>query len=400
MDLQERLRLIHGKKEREPIKKRDPKPIFEGQEKKNERGLYFLREKSYPFEEWSKTLSPIKSLEMDADLFPLLQRDLLGVEQEGLLFLDTETTGLMGGAGTIAFMIGIGYCKDQVFHVRQFLLRDYHEEEALLFALRESISSFKACVFFNGKSFDLPLLKTRFTLNRLFFPWEDLLYLDLLHWARRLWQRRIGGCGLKDLEEMILGLRRRDDVEGYMIPSLFFEYLEISNGDLLRPIFIHNAFDLLSMLFLMATMVQCIKDPQGVEHGLDIYSLAKFFEREREIERAMDLFHLSLKKGISPAQTYAVKKDLSLLYKREGEHDRAQTIWREMIEDGGESLFPYVELAKHYEHRAKDYAKAYYYAELALKKTQRKPFLYQREEEGKLKHRLGRIGRKIRERGS
>lgn len=396
MDLHQRLRQIHGhQKEREPMKKRDPRPIFEGQEKTNEKGAYFLREKTYSFDDWLQKISLPESLEMDVSLFPLLQEDLLGVQQEDLLFLDTETTGLMGGTGNVAFMVGIGYCKNGVFHVQQYLLRDYYEEEALLFSLRESISSFKGMVFFNGKAFDLPLLKTRFTLHRLSFPWEDLFYLDLLHWGRRLWQRRIGGCSLKNLEEMILGFTRRDDVEGYMIPPLFFEYLETGNGDLLRSIFLHNAYDLLSMLSLMAVILQSIERPHRVEYGQDIYSLARYFERDGRLDRALSLYELALKKSSSSAYDYMVKKDLSLLYKREKEYREAKEIWEEMVEEEIDFLFPYLELAKYYEHRAHDYVRAYHYGELALKKVQKRSFLYHRSEVQQLKHRLQRITGKI-----
>lgn len=396
MDLYTRLKQIHGKKERPTLPSNPtskPVPIFEGKEVENERGAFFLRRKKYPLDR--EVITSLERLEIEPSLFSLEQGDLTGVSLEDLLFIDTETTGLAGGTGTVPFMVGIGYCRNKMFHVKQFLIRDYHEEEALLFSLGETLRGFTILVSFNGKSFDLPLLKTRFILHGLSFPWKDYLSLDLLIGARRLWKRRIGGCALQELEREILGLSRGEDVEGYMIPSIFFSFLQSRKGDLLRPIFLHNGYDLLSMASLLSIMVQCLNLPEEVEHGLDLFSQAKFFEKVGDGERAVRLYHLSIERGLAPPIHFQVKKELSLLYKRSGAYEEAVKIWESMIECRGDSLFPYVELAKYYEHHSRHLQKAYYYTDLARRRVQKKRFLYQRGEDKELRHRLNRIERKM-----
>lgn len=395
MDLQARLRFIHGNNKREPIISKRSVPIFEGGEVSNREGTFFLREVSYSSYEEYQGYSFMEGLKLDLSSFFLLDRSLAMENKDHLLFLDTETTGLVRGTGTVAFMVGIGFFRNKMFHVKQYFMRDFYEEGALLFSLKNLLEEFKILVFFNGKSFDLPILKDRFTLNRLSFPWEDLLLLDLLHLARRFYQRRIGGCSLKELEEKILGFSRFHDVDGALIPTIYFNYLESGNGDLLRPIFMHNEFDLISMLFLLTTMVQTLNKPELMEDGLDLYSQACLYQKKGAIHRAIELYQLSLEKGLSSYEQFQVQKELSLLYKREGEFALAISIWEGMLEGGGDSLFPHIELAKYYEHRRKDLLKAKYYAELAQKKVQKKGFLYQKGESYALKHRLQRILKKM-----
>src|SRR5690242_16551760 len=138
----------------------------------------------------------------------------------GLLFLDTETTGLVGGTGTYAFLVGTGSVEEASFVVTQYLMRDLDEEPALLAALAPSIERATAVVSFNGSAFDVPLLETRFVLGRR--RWPDVVHLDLLHAARRVWGRVLQDCRLETLERAVLGVERENDVPGAFIPSMYF----------------------------------------------------------------------------------------------------------------------------------------------------------------------------------
>jgi uncharacterized protein YprB with RNaseH-like and TPR domain len=141
-------------------------------------------------------------------------------------FLDTETSGLSGGTGTYAFMVGIARFVDDQFLLRQFFMRDPAEEPAMLEAIAEFLAPAQALVTFNGKAFDAPLLSTRYRLHHIPIPYKDYSHLDLLPLARRLWRDRLESRALKYLEQHILGLTRSsEEVPGYEIPWLFFDYL-------------------------------------------------------------------------------------------------------------------------------------------------------------------------------
>lgn len=394
MDLRQRLQRIHTKNPEPPVLKRNPTPIFEGGEVENSRGVFFLREKSFSGADEYKGYSLETGNRLGVYL-SFLDEDVTGMEAEDLLFLDTETTGLAGGAGTVAFMVGIAYYRKKLFHVKQFLIRDYYEEEALLFSLKEVLASFKVLISFNGKSFDLPLLKDRFTMTRLLFPWEELLHLDVIHLARRLWKLRLGGCSLKELEEGILGFSRPDDVEGALIPSLYFRYLQSGNGEILTPIFQHNVYDLFSMLFLITTMGVYITEPERIKEGQDLYSMGRLYQKKGDREKAAFFYSRSLSQGLSFRDAVKAKKALSLIYKRQKDYLKAVSLWEEMVREEEGFLFPYLELAKYHEHGTRDFARASHYTTLALERVKRQRVFYQRGLEQELVHRHQRILRKM-----
>ena len=155
-------------------------------------------------------------------------------------FLDTETTGLAGGTGTYAFLIGVGRICDDGFRVRQFFLREYGEERSALWALREHLEQFDVLITYNGKSYDQPLLETRYQMTRQKPPFARMAHLDLLFGARRLWKLRLENCRLVQLEQQILGMFREGDLAGELIPYVYFEYLRSQDATRLVPIFHHN----------------------------------------------------------------------------------------------------------------------------------------------------------------
>jgi uncharacterized protein YprB with RNaseH-like and TPR domain len=186
---------------------------------------------------------------------PCGRRDLAPSE---VVFLDTETTGLAGGTGTVAFLVGLGWVEGAALRVRQYFLRDYPEEPALLWALREDLGD-RPLVSFNGRSFDWPLLTTRFRLNRVSHAGRsasDLVpapraHLDLLPAARRLWARTLHSHSLGTLERHVLGLERGEDLPGWRIPAAWFDWLRDGDGRTLALAFRHNPIDVVSMLSLM-----------------------------------------------------------------------------------------------------------------------------------------------------
>ena len=198
-------------------------------------------------------------------------RRRVGVPTDGpLLFFDLETTGLSGGAGTLAFLVGCGYFDADGFHTRQFFLSGYEAERELLDALTALAGRFNGLVTFNGRTFDVPLIETRYLFHRLESPFADLPHFDMLHPARKLWRRRgiaqashrerwsgnrpgeNASCALGALEEAILGVQRFDDVPGFEIPSRYFNYLRTGDLAPLAAVFEHNRLDLLSLAALTA----------------------------------------------------------------------------------------------------------------------------------------------------
>jgi len=286
-------------------------------------------------------------------------------------FLDAETSGLAGGTGTYAFMVGVGRfiiteieaepspVKLVEFHLRQFFMRDPAEEGALLENLAEFLAPCQALVTFNGKAFDAPLLATRYSLNSIPVPFVDYAHLDLLPLARRLWRDRLPSRALKYLEENILEAPRTvEEVPGYEIPYLYFDYLRSRDARPLKGVFYHNAMDVVAMAALLSHVSAMLEDPfsEVVEHGLDVVALAKLFEDLGQWERAARLFEHGLEMELPEADFWTTIERLSHLQKRRGDLETAVRLWEKAAGQG--HVYAHVELAKYYEHRRGDYAEA------------------------------------------
>ena len=185
---------------------------------------------------------------------------------EKILYLDTETTGLSGGAGTVAFLVGIGYLTPEGFLVHQYLMRDYPEERYLLENLRGLLTQFDVLCTFNGKSFDLPLLQSRLRMNRMDAACLDKPHIDLLHLARRIWKMRLGRCNLGHLEEIIFGEAREDDIPGSQVPERYFAYLKTGDFSQLTPVLDHNRQDIFSLCRLLTHMATMYAAPEQQRH--------------------------------------------------------------------------------------------------------------------------------------
>jgi uncharacterized protein YprB with RNaseH-like and TPR domain len=275
-------------------------------------------------------------------------------------FLDVETTGLAGGAGTCAFLVGLGWFEGQDFHLRQVFMRDYGEEPALLTMLEQTLEPLSGIVSFNGKAFDVPLLESRFILSRRRFPLSSAPHLDLLHTSRRLWRLRLESCRLSILETEILGLEREGDVPSYLVPQIYFDYLRYGQAEPLRGVFYHNAQDILSLAALTALSCKLFDDPlcAEIDRGEDLYSLGKLYAQVGLRQRAEQTLRAALDTPVPEDLRRQAVYHLSFFLKRQQRWSEALELWHLAIEEHHGRLYPFVELAKYYEHRAKDLSRA------------------------------------------
>ena len=315
---------------------------------------------------------------------------LRGLDYREALFLDTETTGLAGGTGTVAFLIGLGWFEGDAFITQQLFARDYAEERATLLALRGLLGGKRFLVSFNGKAFDANLLATRFIMNRLPDPLADLPHLDLLHPARCLLRHRLADRRLGALETALLGFEREGDVPGSEIPQRYFDWLRRRDGRLMADVFEHNRLDILSLAALAAHLAELI-DPEREDarcHPGDRLAAARLFLAREFPDEAVRLLDPLVGCAI-PETARDASRELSLHYRRQRQWPAAVAIWEEMLRRDEIDLFALVELAKWYEHKRRDFARA-----LAL--TERAGSVRQSpDERAALARRLERLERKL-----
>lgn len=355
-------------------------------------GDSFIRENYFPRDYRCGEVELFHIFQSSAKTISSLARDdrLKEMDISKTVFLDTETTGLAGGAGTYIFLVGVGYFEGDQFCVRQYFMRDYNEERALLSALNDLLSNFKAVVTYNGKTFDLPLMESRYIMSGMKMSLKNPYHFDLLYPARRLWKRRLENCSLSTVERDILGVIRDDDVPGYLIPEIYFRYLRTKDARAIKQVFEHNLQDILSLVALVSRMCFLVEDPlNNTEYGMDIFSIGKMFDEEKKYGQSTHYYAEALKHNLAEEEILEILRLSSFAYKRQGKWEEAEKIWREIIERSREYIYyPYEELAKYYEHHLKDYQKAERVAEEALNIEEN---IFLRE---KLQYRLKRIKEK------
>lgn len=371
----------------------------------NALGEFFLARQALPF---GRPYGKIRIGDVSTTDLRALNMFLAGAtlpEVSRLIFLDTETTGLAGGTGTCAFLIGLGAVEGTQFAVRQFFLRDYPEEAAILAALAETLKSFDGIVTFNGKTFDLPLLETRYALARMQSPFARLLHLDLLHPARRLWKLRLASCKLGHLECEVLGVHREGDVNGSEIPGIYFDYLRTGNARGLQPVFYHNALDIISLAGLTVEMAEVIgaqvptpldapcSRSVRVTSSIDLFSLSRIFERSGAQDLSLSTCQRALDAGLPQSVETQALWQLASQHKRRQEYERSVEIWTEISRrEESYALRALEELAVHYEHRRRDAATALEYTLRALGLLASGP---RGSRHGKFSHRIKRLRKKV-----
>ena len=295
------------------------------------------------------------------------------------LFLDTETTGLAGGTGTYAFLVGLAWWDAGGLQTEQFFMRDFTEEYSLLYELAGRVAERPVLVTFNGKSFDWPLLENRFAMTRTIPTPKLAAHLDLLHPARALWKLRLGSVRLVELERQVLdarrlGWRREDDVSSAMIPQFYFDYLRGGPSEPLSGVVRHNQMDLRGLAALFGKINMMLSEPAGIPQeaeSLDLFGLSRFFQRRGDATRAQSACSQALAIGLPVEFRPKAQRDLALLAERSGEHARAAGIWQEILGDPQDGILACEQLAIHYERYAKDVEKAKEFARLGLAKAKR-----------------------------
>jgi uncharacterized protein len=309
-----------------------------------------------------------------------------------LLFIDLETTGLAGGAGSYAFLVGCGWFGPRRFHVRQFLLSSFASERALLEALGDVAGTLDAVVTYNGKSFDLPLIETRYALNRLSTPFADMPHVDMLHHARRLWHGHDEGHRLGNLESALLGHDREGDVPGFEIPSRYFHFVRTGDARPLDAVLEHNRRDLLSLALLTARAAQLLD--QGVTGAVtarEALGIGRLYERSGMTADALACYARAAEigPGVCAEALYAH----ALLLRRTRRYAAAADVWQRLLDLG--DCPPRLErhaaeaLAVHHEHRMRSLLSA---RSLALRSLQFDATISRRQA---VEHRLARLDRKL-----
>ncbi len=315
------------------------------------------------------------------------------------LFLDTETTGLAGGSGTVAFLVGLAHFVGGALHVEQLFARDFDEEPGLLYLARERLRDYPVWVSYNGKTFDVPLLNQRFVFHRLDRELNPREHIDLLYHVRRFWKNWLGDCSLSHAEEKLLGVRRENDVPGWMVPGLYFRYLRERDPWPLKPVFAHNVQDILSLIGLLNVAAKLLEQPEAFVDRSDVWRAGGLLADSGRRREAAHVLHRVLEKTTDPRMRKRVLLQLGRLYKTLGERHRALPLWEEAVELPGFSVEPYVELAKYYEHHAREVERAHEWTLRGLENLRTVQQLlglkHLRREEQDLTHRLDRLRRKL-----
>jgi len=322
-------------------------------------------------------------------------------DPEQWLFLDTETTGIVGGTGTYPFLIGVAWWDAGGLQVEQFFMREHSEEHSVLVALAERMAKRRVLVTFNGKTFDWPLLETRYNMTRIIRAVAPRAHFDFLHPARNLWRLRLGSARLSELEKHVLGWNRGADLMSEFIPQIYFDYLRGGSPDPLVPIFHHNQMDLRGLAGLALRTIEVLGDPE--QHGrdaLELFGASRICERRGETVRARTLYERSIASELPPETERAARKFLARLAKRNGDHPAACALWEKMLGASREGFEAYEQLAIHYERRSGQPERAAELARRALAELRRANQLgliagaAYRQSHARFERRLARLERK------
>jgi hypothetical protein len=327
--------------------------------------------------------------------------------KQPLIFFDLETTGLSGGAGTLAFLAGCGWFgEDGSFMIRQHVLTDFSDEPAMLRSVGRDLTAAGSLVSFNGKSFDSTVLETRHLFHRLDWWGPQLPHVDILHSARRFWRdhgaERPLSCSLSALEEERLGNRRLHDVAGYEVPGCFFRFIRSGDARPLAAVLEHNRQDLLSLAALTARILQLLfEGPPSATDAREALALGRVYARAGLETRAGDAYlravsligEESSKGTFAASLRVAALRELACTLRRARRYEEAANRWRELLDVPGCPVQAAREaseaLAIYHEHRARDLMKARDFALRSLEVDRRPTW------KGAVEHRLARIQRKM-----
>jgi uncharacterized protein YprB with RNaseH-like and TPR domain len=371
--------------------------VVNGQELSTPYGNAFLITQTYP-----------RDFQANLDLYrpEIISSNLLAESIDPIkpepefIFLDTETSGLSGGSGTFAFLIGLGFFEEDHFKLYQLFMRHPEEEQGVIAALNSLLGTSNTLVTFNGKSFDVPLLNTRHKLHGFspIFLRDTHAHIDMLTVARRIWKNRLPSRSLGDLEKQILNVFRTDEeVPGYMIPDIYFDYLATGDARPISNVIYHNAMDIVSLANLFTYTNQILLNP--LSHpvdSIDLASIARIFENNKNIDQALELYKVALNQGL-PIEIYIqTVLRYANIYKQEKAWEKAVILWEKASEAG--SLDASIELAKYYEHQVRDVSKAIFWTQQSINHNLHDPgnSWAAKQVEKDLNHRLLRLENKAR----
>jgi hypothetical protein len=333
-------------------------------------GPFFLHTESYPCDHIHGSRPLAELLAYPRDAAARLARDdrLARVDPARVAFLDTETTGLAGGTGTYVFLVGVGAFEADRFTIRQYFMRDFSEEPAQLEALGHLLDGYDAVVSFNGRHFDMPLIETRFLMNRQAPRLIGAPHLDLLPTSRTFWRHRLESCALSSLEAHLMGVQRtQEDVPGWLIPGLYLDYARSGDAREMPRIFYHNAQDILSLVALAALQCGLLTSPLPPAcdvPGEDLYGLGRFLHDLGETGRAETAYSLAARTCRVPEVREAAMREVAYLLKRQERRAEALAWWQALAETAG-AVYACEELAKHYEWHGADLTLALAWTERA-----------------------------------
>ncbi len=382
-------------------------------------GKTLVVERHYAPADWHGSLQ-LRDARVTPDDIALIARDPAAVDapRARILYLDLETTGLSGGAGTVAFLVGCALSReDGSFLIRQFVLPSFAAERALIGAVGEWARAEAAVlVTYNGRTFDVPVMETRWAFHRLRSPWDDLPHLDMLPVARRLWSKKHArdperspwdapaenesGCRLVHLERSLFEVERIGDVPGFEIPGRYFDFVRRGDWAVLEPVLHHNRLDLLSLAGVTARAARllrtgamaCTKAEEAALLGRELHRRSAVVEAEVCYRRGLD--DLAPGHALRP-ETLA---GLARLLRSQRRYDDAAVSWTEITGLRGVRAGLRQEateaLAVHFEHRRCDLTQAHSYAERARRTELARPD-GGRSAADRLERRLDRLRRKL-----
>lgn len=317
-------------------------------------GPAFIRDDWYAFDYEHGALALSAPFDAPAEAFAHVLGAETAPHPSRLAYFDIETTGLSGGTGTYIVLAGLGSFEPDGFRLRQYFLADIAFERAMLALMAADLARFEGIVTYNGRAFDVPCVEARLTLARLRSPCDGMTHFDLLHAVRRLYKHRMPGCRLAEAERRLLRIQRPDDIAGSLIPALYFDYVRAGRAAPLRGVFRHNAEDVLSLVVLLAAVAGLLSggplDPE------DAVAVARWWERAGDPARAIPLYREALPWLEGGDDWPWAASRYAALCKRGGASGVAAALWAKLWAAGDRAAA--LELAKHHEHHARDFAAA------------------------------------------
>lgn len=345
--------IIPSSKITSPVKTQFPpfEDYYKGIWKLNNVGRVFFMDKMLPYGSgfgivnFSNEFSPKTIINLSGNI----SKNQVLLEE--VVFLDIETTNLSTGAGSFAFLIGLCYFSKSGIQTNLLFIENPIDEPALLSFLDEELAKFTVISSYNGKSFDIPLLRNRYVIHRMPSNSFNKMHIDLLHLSRKIWKSRIQHCRLSDIEREILIYTRSDEeIPGWLIPQIYFDYLDQKSPKLLEGVFYHNRIDVLSLAALFQYINSIIEDHEILHDidAIDLTSLARIYQQLDQQDFAESLYQLGVKKGIDDPNAAAVHRNFGNLYKKQKDWKNAVNQWKMAASFG--DLQSCIELAKYFEH--------------------------------------------------